>query len=768
MTQLIYTRFHAQDTAVNQNKQLEYVVKPGIYAGFRVKPNVALPYHLDITVGADDSSVLVTSEGVKVEETESIIGAVKLAQPDPTLTRIDAIVAEYAYVPNANIQQTYKAIRGQNQPDTDSAPTKPEPESDFQVVLAYVTVRPSSSGIQNIDITDIEHVPLAPWSDAALKPIIEPNDPRRVYVYPGRFISVDRTSPVEFGGGYSPIIDPVLYQTNEVRYIQLGLTDDGLVSIIGQASSEDLLPALTTDVLPVAIARVRKSFGQVVVETLKDIRFAYSREHSRPNELLFYADALSGSVFKDLRVETFSDASAVDLDSVKLVGGSQAFLTASVDTADTSLTISWTGPTKIPSEDVTISTADVLAGGLATKVAHFMVLADTSFSGLRFQYSVSAATAGYTAESFRPNEIVRIPGGQGTKLFIKFIIPRSAFSATKVAKLFSYGLLYGLDATVLNANTLSDLGISSLKSNLQNLIPNGQFYYWSRPSVEGSVPDLSSPQELIFPFSQSTDDINAGDSWQVTKWGGPAKSNQISRVWYSIAGQPSKTALKFTASSSMSGPTYVEYRYPLPAELVGRTLTFSFDYRSGVSEAVGIGIVVYRFNGLTLEVLSRTDRVALTAQGTLVVQTDGNISTEAAQIGFYIMFLNTGAETTTYVTDARAAIGDFNDLPYTPAPNASAILPAYAESGRSFLSCYASEGTVVGVASQFAGRKLAIGSVEARIQKLGTANRSVGLSDITLEATSTSVVAASSAIAAGPVLLDVDWEVFVRYEGSPT
>ena len=469
-----------------------------------------------------------------------------------------------------------------------------------------------------------------------------------------------------------------------------------------------------------------------------------------------------------MRVERLVDDASIELDTVQLESsGADDNLTAAMDSMDTSLTLTWAGTTTVPSEAAVIATGDLLANGNVTNVQHFMLAADAPVDGLRFKYSTSGPTNGFTPISYKLNEIVRIPSGGSSRLYIQLVFPRAAFSGTKKAKLFSFAALLNLDDTVLNTTTIGELGITALKDSVNNLIANGNFYYWSRMDVDGNNPDLSTSADIHFTLDEGLDEINAADGWQATSIGvGPANST-ITRTYLTDIGADAATALKYKSTEDVSGPaTYLEYRVPVGADHRGRGLTFSVDYRTGAAGAVGIGIALYRRSTAGLSLETTYERIAQDNQGTLTVTTDIVVGNTITEIGFYLIFSgDVSAET--LVWDARAVAGVFGSIPFTPVPNAGASLREFYERGRSVLSTTAVEGDVVQLGTQFGSPKAHIGEVVARVFQNVGANRSVNVSNTTLDATPYAVLASSSATSSGSVSLDIDWECFVKFDSSP-
>lgn len=777
MTQTITTAFHALDTSKLQNQRFVGIIDVGVYAGYRVRPNPGQTNLLDITRGADGVSILATSEGVVVTENEDILAAVAVEAADSALSRIDLVVAEYKFSTSTEVKQIYRVIKGKNQANSAATPVAPKVQNQFQIPLAYVTIRPQSafSGSASAQVlaTDVKHVPKAKWLDApkaiaSLKPEIDPNDNRRLYVYPGVMPNVDGTASIEFGGAYTPVLDPDTFAPNEERYFLVGITDEGLASFVGEAETKEGLPSLSVDILPVAIVLARRTSGSVRLVHLDDIRFTFSRRLAARVEIDDYKDWLASSVFQSLRVVTFKNDDLINLESVQLQSaGASSALVAVTDSTDTSLKVTWSGVSLVPSEKVAISTEDLLATSNIPSVKHFCVSADVGFTGLRFQFSTSSATAGFTTQSYRPGEIVRIPASGAKKLFIRFLIPTNGF-INKVAKIFSFGVLLNLDGNVLNASTVGELGINALKdSATRNLIANGNFYYWSRYTSAGALADLSSQEPLSFVVSETQDEPNLADGWQVTDFGPGFSGDTARRVIRGTEDNSAATALEVVTAEGDGQRAVVEYRIPAAFELQGKSLTFALSYEISAPSSLAIGIAQYTRVGGQLTLKSKTETFANQVQGEVYVTSEVTVGPDVDQIGFYLLFVGAAATVTHKLWDARAAVGSYTVLPFTKTPEGVATLRGYVERGRAYVAQNALEGATLGLGQQLGTRKEAtLGELVARTIQSTEANRSTNVGDLSYSVDADSVLVTAFASSAGLSVIDVDWEAFVRYQGG--
>jgi uncharacterized pyridoxamine 5'-phosphate oxidase family protein len=769
MTQLLSTSYHEQDTSTLHNKRFVNVIRPGVYSGYYVRPNVANAAALDITHGNDTTSVLVTSEGVRIEETAISLGVVLIEPANPNLTRIDLLVAEYRFTTNNAVKQVYKIIKGVNQITLTTAPVKPLP-SAYQIPLAYITVRPQvtfKGAIKvQILITDIEPVlsaryTTAPDQLASLKPEICAADTRRIYVNPGMMSNADGTRAISFAGAYSDVLDGSLSPVNSTAYYLFGITDAGKVVLVGSATALDELPNLSVDSLPVAIVTGVETSGQIRFTALTDIRFPFQRHLSKQDVEDQYKALLSGSVFRDLRIERFLDDTSVDLTSVALQNsGANASLTAEIDSKNGALALIWAGTTSVPTEDVTISTGNLLENGIVGRVKHFLLAIDSPYD-LRFQYSTTSATSGFGSSIYEPNAIVRIPASGSTKLYIKLIIPSGAFVNAATARIFSMGLLLNLSTGAFNVLSIDELGLSSISKSSRNLLANGNFYRWSKNTADGLTPNLAAQSTLE--FTASLDDPNLADGWQITSLGAPLSNDMVLRVIRDSETNASSTALEVTTAAA--GTTIIEYRIPA-VDFIGEHLTFSINYESeSTQSSASIGIAQLRRTSDGLQVKTKATDTAKFSSGELVVNTNSTIGADVEQISFFIQLTSAGTDTNRFFA-ARAGVGRYSQLPFTSAPDA-VQLKQYYERGRLFSSYDVVEGTAVGASVQFGASKLIeMGSVIARTIPGSSVDRSTNVDELVYDADSSGLVVSAQATGTGAATIDVIWEAFVKYEGS--
>lgn len=775
MTETRTARFHDLDTSRLQNRQLAGIVRAGVYAGFKVRPNTSDRSKLDITRGNDSTSILLTSEGVKIEETTDLYGAVALKNADNSLTRIDLIVAEYQFTTDQDVGVEYKAIRGRYPSSSSVSPVAPDVENAYQVPLAMVYVRPrTTSGTPKaqVETADVIHVGRgidvrAPLDISSFMPIVAPSEARRIFVHEGIMPTFDGTGTIEFPGGYSDIIDPDTLSDGESAYYLFGVDDDGDVVLIGTADTREELPAFTRDIFPVCSVKGTKvpASGAITLSDLFDLRFPFARQLDPQDEAGPYKSALAGSVFDHMRVELFRNISGIVTNTL-----SDDSVTMEIDRGTTSLNFS---ADTDPSDEVTVVTKNMLRDTSIGNVQHFMMIVDASFDGLEIRFSTTSPYSGFVSARSSPNEIVRIPSGGGSQLYVQFIIPAAAFAGGQVPKIYSYGCLMVLNENVVNVNTVSDVGIDSLKNSVPNLIANGNFRHWSRDDINGNPTDVDSQVDIVYP--SDADNPFAADGWQFTQFTFEAESGQIRRkgltneVLGGSVSNPSDTALYWEGSAGTGalGTNVLEYRVPVPPASSGRRVTFGCSYLVNSISNIAIGIALYELTPQgTLQIQNVITPVAASVvQGDLLAVSDLAINERTFAIGF-LVYLTQGTGTTSVALwNARAAIGEFRTLPYNEEVNATDILRKYYERGRIFISNNTTEGQQIGTSIQFGAKKhTGLGTLVAQTIAEADSDRSLNVDAPVYDPTPDGVTVTANSTSGGLARIDVDFESFIKYQ----
>jgi len=753
MVQNITTRYRDFDTSEVQNQRFINVVESGVYSGYELSVNGGLAYTIDIKTGSDGVSTLVTSEGVVVTETSDVAAAVKLQAADPTFDRIDLIVAEYSYTTNPADVQTYKVLRGPVQSGSGS-PEVPVLQNAYQVALGQVYVR---AGANYILQSDVRPAIKASWTVSSewgdLRAEVSSGNSSLIYVYPGIFGKSDGSEVLEFSGGYSTAISDSTFSEGETRWYLFGVSDGLQVVSAGWAPTEAELSEASTDVFVVAKVKATKAAGTVTFSKVVDLRVPFSRAGFRQDEAIKYQELLGNSTLRYLRVDEFEDLDGIAPNTV--LNGE-----LTLNTAESALQISSTA-----GSDVTFVTTDRVYGSRINTVDHFMVAVDSLVQNLTFTYSTVSPSSGFTTQQYRPGELIRVPGGTARRLYIKFLIPSAEFFAGATTRMFSYGVLINLDNSGKSALSISELGIGDLTESVPNLIANGDFYFWTKGTIQGKPIEPASGALAYFPVSEESPYL--ADGWQFTQINASLGSTSVGRTTVTgVDGTSTALYLDLQPDNAEqgSGATVMEYRIPRAAALTGNRLTFGADFDLADGGSVTIGIAQFQRTASGLVKVATDTRTVVRAKGTTILTTQAGVSSEADVIAFFMTFADTVSGT---IRHARAAVGQFGTLPNTYVPDAEAVLSTYAERGTFFQTGFAEAGGVFGGGVQFgAPKRTELGTLDAGSTNAATASVTSNADNVTFSADRFGVIVSATAAASANISLQADWQAFVRYTGT--
>ena len=754
MVQQVTTKFQEFDTSTVQNRRFVDVVSAGVYLGYEVTPSSGTNgFLLDIISGLDGRSTLVSPEGVVVTETADILGAVLLDPADPNFSRVDVVVAEYRYS-TANLPQTYRVVKGLNQV-SDGTPVVPEVDNLYQVPLAYVRVRSGATSIEISDITPVVKQTSTVAKDRAdLRASRATGDARVLYVAPGTFYDVTGTKLITFEGGYStPITDPT-FANGTTRYYLFALTDDKKIVTPAFADTLDELMQTATTTFAVAQVKATKSAGRVLLSDIRDVRVPFARGVTEVEKIQKYRDLLATSIFKNLFVQPFDTGSGI-------VEGTVAGGAVELDSSGKALHIAG-----IAGTDVTFVTEDLVGESSISVIEEFLLAHDSTVENLSFDYSTVSPLTGFTGNKYKPGEIVSIPGRLAAKLYIKFTIPQDEFVRQNSTRIFSYGVLFNVDNSRPSSFSITELGIRDLASNMQNLIANGNFYYWSQSTVSGKSPNLLTTSTLSFPVS---DELPlAADGWQFTSIKHNFDSGSVSRVPLNTDSTSTALRLQLTTSSAAqtSDATVLEYRLPRAQDLAGKRLTLALDYRVTTRNVAALGVAEFRRTVSGLVQLRKTEVSLSEFAGTARLVTPSAIGSDTDVVSFYIRF-SADTPITATLWSVRAAVGEFGVLPFVYSGDAATQLRSYVERGQAYLAGEGSSGSPVGTSIQFAGPKhLELGDIIAETDRSPTANISNGIGSLSYQPSRESLIVSTASSSSGPFTLQVDWVSFVKYTGT--
>jgi hypothetical protein len=387
------------------------------------------------------------------------------------------------------------------------------------------------------------------------------------------------------------------------------------------------------------------------------------------------------------------------------------------------------------------------------------------------QFSTTSSRSGFVTARFGSGQIVRIPAGGGGKLYVRFIVPAAEVTAEK--KIFSYGCFMILADEAVNAATVTDIGLDSLRNAVPNLIANGNFRFWSRDDSNGDPTDPDAFSTITYPMS--SDSPFAADGWQFTSVAFPALNGTVSRrglsrdVVESGEDNVSDTCLYWEGSAGTAGSlasNILEYRAPVPPGADGSRVTFAMSFRASQSSVVRIAVALYEITEQkTLRLQAAATEVsAYATSGDLIVTSDTAINSRTVAVGFLVYLTQTTGESWAALYGARGAVGTFPQLPYNEPINATDILRKYYERGRVYVAGDMIEGQTIGTAIQFGARKhTVLGTIEAQVIPEADSNRSLNVGTSAYDATADGLVVSAQVQSSGSVRIDEDFEAFVRY-----
>ena len=145
------------------NRHLADVLPSGIYSGFFVRATVAPSLFFDVKttdgVTTDPTNVVLTGEGVKIEEDADLPGAGSVAAGDPADPRIDSVFVKHQFSA-ANSPAVIEVLAGT--PATSPVPPTPPVDGFSRVLLANITVPATATVITNAEISQQGAVPIGP------------------------------------------------------------------------------------------------------------------------------------------------------------------------------------------------------------------------------------------------------------------------------------------------------------------------------------------------------------------------------------------------------------------------------------------------------------------------------------------------------------------------------------------------------------------------------------------------------------------------------
>jgi len=250
-----------------------------VYRGYNVAETGPASLNLDINIDPTGSSVLMTEEGVRIEETANILNAVTIA-PHATLDRIDWILAAHEYTGDNN-PQTYEVLEG----TAGAPPLPPAAVPAHKVLLATVYVPAGATVITNDLINISERITLGNTIDRSgfieLRPDPQSALNNTVFVNGGTYVKSDGTDVVTVVDDVaSALTFPPVTAPGQERYDLLGLDDTGTAVIVPGVEAASGLgdaPAYPTDKQIIAEVFIDEPAAvSISQQDIRDVRFFFN------------------------------------------------------------------------------------------------------------------------------------------------------------------------------------------------------------------------------------------------------------------------------------------------------------------------------------------------------------------------------------------------------------------------------------------------------------------------------------------------------------
>lgn len=811
MTQTRSWAFQEAATARQANQHVASAAHPGVYQGFFpvVSTSSPVPNRIDLTLGDDGVSVAITSEGVRVQETAVLAGVAQFINPDATRERYDLVVLEYQYTTDRNIPAVYKVLQG-SFATVGTTPVLPQAQNQYQVPVCYVRIRPvtPTGGPVFVSLTQADLLPVIRGQDVthpeemgALKPIIDPSDVnnQRLYVYPGSFPSTDRSTIIDFFGGYSELITATSTVASmlvgQTQYWAAGITDDGVIDLFEQLTGFSDNPSDVTTALPLCVLEIRNVGGTPGITRFRDIRQFIARLGTGQDEIEQWRDMFADTVFEDMVFDPLTSLERVFLTSLTDTGATPdtSGLTVELDQAQSALVLRYDGVSP-PSGDVELVLGDFLASAGFTNVNEFVVVAihdvpGAGSAGLQYRYSFSGVGGGFTPDpALAPlpldnnvdSPIVATPGVSPTNLYVKLVFPVGLFAAAAEYRIYSIGVLANIDPAVATADKTLDDARTTLENAIRNVIAN-DFSIWSLPNetrfVAQNEPAGASPFSMI--ISGDAGDISAGknqvgpDGWQSAWLTANGSSVTLERYQAGAVNTDRRFALRTRIPTTGTDEFLLEYRVPAFLFRIGDAVSYAIDVSTLTAEVAGISIRLYKrdaSNQLVIAATSPTVFMQSTGSKRLVVSTGSTqIDASHTAVGFIIHLKQSpsAAVEATWANPVGCA-GEFTTvLPFSAPADPISALQHHTSVHRIMLQGYASEPAPVGMSVPMAPKYLSLGTVRATLVNLIGAQNSVNVGNVTANPDTDhgqSLMISGNTFQAGAYTIDVLAAVDVLYE----
>lgn len=749
MAQRILHSFGGLLTAQIFNDKMKQAVPPGIYAGFKPKINSGSLGGIDLVKGDDNESVLVTCEGVVIQETDDKNNVASVSFLGTSLWRWDMLVCEYQYTSNTAVAAQYKIIRGQLAVEADIV--KPSTENRYQVPICYIKVPGNVSALSQDYIVP---VPYQQWAltenITALKPVIDVNNNKRIFCYPGVFSNSDQTAIIDFKGAYSDNVTFADISDGASKYVLFGVSDDAEVKLLTTSYTDPyVMTAAGLDAIPVCIAKVKRvSATTGYIESILDVRFPFYRQFGENSEKEPYLVQLATSTFLYGWIDTIGSSTRINDEPISTVTEYSVVFNRGL----TQLEI--TPLVAVPTQDFEIETTNILSGVTeVSQVTHFMVQADCT-ADVTVDYSASAGGA-YSGSYSDLNKTVY--GNNISTLYLKFKIDKSEFSGITDTKYFrSYAVYINLNSDALSSAQLDNLHLTDTVENRVNLVDN-PFTQWSNTTYI-----LSKDSSEI----ASDTGISGPDGWQVVY----SDLNRLTCEKF-IVSQATKAKFIYTGGVPTGKYLDLEYRIPVDGLIAGRRLSFGFKAYSNITAGPGgtyattvytkqgglaAGIRTYKYSSGSYIVESSVFNGAVMPNGEIIVRSSP-ISSSTAFIGV-VLRVTDECGGSFWVENPILLTGEYYTLLAMPSRNYSNIRGLY-ETGRIGFSAFGYTNNIIQASTQIAPKYSLLGVVKAR----SITNYSSNVVSLAYTPYDNSLIVQGVVKSDGVVTLSAAWECYIKY-----
>ena len=730
MTQDRIWSFQDPASSRRANDKLARVVDSGVYSGFFPKVS-AQTNRIDLVRGDDPLSTLVTAEGVKVVETDDLSGIVQFINPSTSgLERFDLVVCEYQFTSDRSIQAVFKVVQG-TFAATGQTPTLPKIQNVYQVPICYVHINsivPSGVGPALVILAQDDLRPIVRGQDVAtpsemgaLKPMNDPTAPGndKLYVFPGQFPSIDRTTIIDFRGGYSLGASEVpAIPVGQRRFWVIGVSDAGDVVATEELTSFESQPTDTESAVPVAVVEFFNP-GATVIARFRDVRQFITRLGAANTEDDLWADMLRMTYMDEMVYEPFFDLDTVELATlqVRRTDGSVVAATGftlRLDQAQTALVVAYDGTALDPNfEALEFVMGDWIAGNSLAPVTEFTMLAVHDAAELDYEYSYTGTTTGFSTQKYdltsnQNAPVISTVGNPPGSLYTRLRLPLNNWTGGAVEyRISSIGALYNINRALAARNVILNDQRTTTENSLRNMIAN-PFEFWSYPNESAfpADPDQNTDFDLI--VSGVLEDIQAGekqvgpDGWQA-QWadGGTYQQGTIRRV--PVSASAFRYNMRLFTSDRGTDVLPLEFRVPAHRFRQQDPVSFGVDVDANARGACFLSIRFYKRVAGALTLSHESFSVLAEAGSQRLVVTTAtlgvNLDADVVFVGLVIHHQQFSSQDSEVVcANPMAVMGDFPVvLPFSPPISGADEMSHYVSVHRMQQRGYTGEASDVGM-----------------------------------------------------------------------